>query len=517
VNKATLLILALVLSHLVMAQIKHHGRYESEFDWKNEAPIVISNEQHGLLMVETFYTGPGKDYNVLLSQIDTAFNVAWQDTVQLAREFRLVGYHYTNQNTYLLLQNWPAQTKVKILEINTIQKKIISYEAKDLLEIQIQEFEMVQNTAVIGGSYEGRPVVLAFDLSNDKLRALSNVYQNNSKLIEVKVNTDGLTFNVLVSQENVSKDRTIVVNTYDYQGNPVRDYELLTKPEFDLITAVSSSINDITQVVVGLYGYKSEVNPAGVFVNHVNRVGEQDMRYYSFGELNHFFDYLGEKKADKYKKRALAAKKAGKEIRYRLHPVLAEMIEDKDHYVFFGEFIKGYNYIEDVNNRYGDINRYSTLNGPNSFDPMTLNRANSDFEFSHAFAIVLNKDGEILWDDWAEVDKEMNGTPVNMGEFQWLGDRGSYLYYSKEELRGKLFDDKGLNELLIDEIALNSDKDEVRSEDEESLRTLKWYDNYFLVFGVQNIKSRGEQVEQNRKFFINKVSISKNQKAKGLD
>lgn len=516
-NRFLLLFFSFIVFHQTNAQIQHHGRFESDFDWKNESPMVISNEEQGLLMVETFFASAGKEYSILLSQLDTAFNKSWQDTVKVNREFQLLGYHYTNQKTYLMLQNWPAQTKVKILEISNAEKKVIAYETKDLLEIQIEEFEMVQNTAVIGGYFDGKPVVLAFDLSNDKLRTLPNVYQNKSKLIEVKVNNDGLTFNVLVSQVNAGRDRTIIVNTYDYQGNPVRDYELITKPEFDLITGVSSSINDISQVVVGLYGFKSEVNPSGVFVNHVNRVGEQEMQYYSFGELNHFFDYLGVKKAEKYKKRALEAKKSVKEIRYRLHPLLTEMIEDDDHYVFFGEFIKGYNYVEDVNNRYRDLNRYNSLNGPGTFDPLAMNRANSDFEFSHAFALVLNKDGKILWDDWAKLDKDMNGTPINIGEFQWTGENGTYLYYSQEEARGKFFNSEGSNELLIDELTLKSDKDELRYEDESSLRTVKWYGKYFLIQGVQTIKSRGDQVQQNKIFFINKISIGDGKMAKEND
>ena len=129
------------------------------------------------------------------------------------------------------------------------------------------------------------------------------------------MNNDGLTFNVLISQDNLARDKTIIVSTYDYQGNPVRDYEILTKPEYSLINGISSSINDISQVVTGLYGYKSDANPAGLYINYVDRVGQQTMQYLSFGELNHFFSYLGEKKAAKYRKKALNAKKAGKEKR----------------------------------------------------------------------------------------------------------------------------------------------------------------------------------------------------------
>lgn len=507
------------------AQIEHNGRFEMEFDSRNDAPFVIATEEKGLLVVQSILASQGKDYPLVVTQMDTDLKVVWEDSIRIQREFHLIGYHYTNNKTYLLLQNSPAKTKVRVLAIDNESRQIISHEAKDLLEIEIEEFEIVQNSAVIGGYYEGRPVVMAYDLENDKVRTLPNVFKNDSKLIEVKVNNDGLTFNVLISQDNLARDKTIVVSTYDYLGNPVRDYEILTKPEYSLINGISSSINDISQVVTGLYGYKSDGNPAGLYINHIDRVGQQTMQYLSFGELNHFFTYMGEKKAEKYRKKALKAKKAGKEVRYRIHPLLSELIEDDDHYVLFGEFIKGFSNIEDINSRYGGydgVSRNYNYRGLNSYsDPFTNsslgNMGTSDFEFSHAYVLVMDKQGNILWDDWAEIDKEMSGMPVNMGELQWLDNRAVYLYYSKEELHGKLMDSTSTQEQLMSEITLRNENDVLRYENENSLRTLKWYNNYFLVSGVQNIRTKGESGEQKKVFFINKVAISLTEKAKGLD
>jgi len=524
VKKKLFLFLCLFTQSLV-AQIEHNGRFEMDFDWRNDAPFAISTEEQGFLLVQSLLASQGKEYPLVISQMDTDLKLVWEDSIKVQREFRLLGYHYTNNKTYLLLQNSPAQTKVKVLVIDNQSRQIISHEAKDLLEIEIEEFEVVQNSAVIGGYHDGRPVVMAYDLENDKIRTLPNVFKNDSKLIEVKVNKDGLTFNVLVSQFNLARDKTIIVNTYDYLGNPVRDYELLTKPEYSLINGISSSINDISQVVTGLYGFKSDSNPAGIYINHVDRVGEQSMQYLSFGELNHFFSYLGEKKAEKYRKKALNAKKAGKEVRYRVHPLLSELMEDDDHYVFFGEFIKGFTHIDDINSRYGGydgVGRNYNYRGINNYnDPLSNNSLGNmgtfDFEFSHAYTLVMDKQGQILWDDWAEIDKEMNGMPVNMGELQWLDNRAVYLYYSKEELRGKLMDSTSTQEPLVSEIALRTENDVLRYENENSLRTIKWYDNHFLVSGVQNIRTKGESADQKKVFFINKVTISVAEKAKGLD
>ncbi len=78
-------------------------------------------------------------------------------------------------------------------------------------------------------------------------------------------------------------------------------------------------------------------------------------------------------------------------------------------------------------------------------------------------------------------------------------------------------DSTSKNEPLVSEIALRTENDVLRYENENSLRTIKWYDNHFLISGVQNIRTKGESTDQKKVFFINKVSINVAEKAKGLD
>jgi hypothetical protein len=73
------------------------------------------------------------------------------------------------------------------------------------------------------------------------------------------------------------------------------------------------------------------------------------------------------------------------------------------------------------------------------------------------------------------------------------------------------------HEPLVSELALRNENDVLGYENENSLLTIKWYDNHFLVSGVQNIKTNGDASDQKKVFFINKVSINVAEKAKGLD
>lgn len=520
-KRLTLVFLFFSCAKLVLAQVEFHGRYEREFEFREDDVLVISNEEVGLTMVQTDFRTSGKEYKLYITQLDSDMALKQADTVKINRSYNLLGYHFVNGKTYLMLQDTPAKSKIKILRLDNKSGLIDEYEPKELLEMDVQEFEVIKNTAVIGGLYEMRPVVLAYDFENDKVRTLSNVYQNDSELVEVKINSDNLTFNVLATQKNERKDRTIIVNTYDYLGNAIRDYTIETKLDYQLITAVSSSINDISQVIVGLYGYKNTTSPAGYFVNYIDRKGKQTMNYYSFGELPHFFDYMGEKRAARYKERALKLKKSGKDGHYRLHPMFREMHEENNQLVVFGEFVRGFNKTENDFYTYNGFGRaYYPVGVPNYGYPYSTpgmgSTRTSEYDFTHAYTLVLNKTGEIQWDDWFEIDQEMSGGLDRYGAFSWNGEHAAYAFYVDKEIHAKVMDKSGESEGIVQELRL-SDGDELKYEYEASLKTIRWYGDYFVIYGVQNVRSVDKSTEQQKVFFINKITIKKPPKASGID
>ena len=324
----------------VFSQIEQSDHFEIDFKWKDENYVVISNEEQGVTLVQTDISALSREYPVMIKHLDKELEIVWSDTFEIERKFSFRGYHYLDNNTYLLFQNSQLLNKVKLFKLDHGKREIQEFEVKEIVELEVQEFEVIQNTAIVGGYYEERPVVFAFDMEKEALKTLAGVYQNNSELLEVKVNKDSVTFNVLASKLDEKKDRTIVVNTYDYEGNLVRDYTLNTSTDYDLISAVSSSIHDISQVIVGHYGYKSSVIPSGIFVNYVNRTGDQKITYHNNGLLPGFFDFMGEKKAGKLKAKAVAQHNDRKEYRYRTQPLMREMIEEGDRLVLFEEHFK---------------------------------------------------------------------------------------------------------------------------------------------------------------------------------
>ncbi|WP_420388419.1 hypothetical protein [Roseivirga sp.] len=512
--KKLLLIFWLFGSVASFAQIEHISRYEIEHDWDNLDYVVISNEEKGVLVIQPQYSGSSNRYPIVFHHLDKNLEFQWADTLSVNKRLQLRGYHYAGDKTILLFQNVQQNRLIKIVSVNLNEEQLLEYEPKSIVDLQIEEFEVVQDHAIIGGYIQDRPAVFAYDLTNDKVRTLSNVFQNRSELVEVRVNYDSLTFNVLSSVENAQKDRTIVVNTYDYAGNAIRSYQLNTAKDHQLLSGVSSSIIDREQVVVGLYCIKAGTFPSGMYINHVDRTGKQNMKYVSFGEFSTFLNHNGERKAEKLKEKALEAKNSSKIWRYKIDALFSEMVETEDRLLLMGEFYKpnqmstqdymrakyGLNdYNNDVDNYRNGNYRWNPIGTANSF-------RNDETRFTHAFALAMDLKGNMLWDSSMEIEEDQPMPLNNFGAFETKGDQVYYSYYFDEELFGKLlYEEPG--ERLMDVLQLMSEEEKLRYEKEEYQGVVGWYDNKFLVFGVQNIRG-AEGTENRRVFFLNAIAVN---------
>lgn len=503
-----ILSLAILTCLGVRAQVAYGPRYEQEHDWTNNGYVVISNEQEGVLIALADSDSGSKKYPISLKLLNARLEKVWEDTVRVPHRYFLKSYFYGEKKTYLMFQN-DNRDKVMVLRIDALNHKIDEFESKEIAKLDITEFEVLKNTVVIGGYFDNRPVVFAYDLEQNQVRTLRNLYQNNSKLAEVKLNKDSVTFNVLATVRDARREQTIMVNTYDYAGNAIRDYQLIKKPDYQLVNGFSSSINSIEQVVVGIYAYKTSHAASGIYVNHIDRTGRQTMNYYNFGALPRFLDYMGERQAKKQRKRALSMKKAGKELRYKSELMPRELIEKDDKFVFTGEFYRVHTPIRTNNelNQWDWWNRrrFDNLYGPSGNFNNNREREKNN-HFTHAYMLVMNQDGSILWDDSMEIDVKTSGIPHKLGRFQWMGEKGAYAYYHNGELFLKLMDGSGENEMSTSELALKNEGDKIRVEKEAGLGSVRWYGNHFLVYGIHHIRPKDRSKPLRKVFFINKVS-----------
>ncbi len=520
--KRLIILFIITFSSSLVAQIDHIARYESLHKKENIDYLVIPNEDKGVLLIKPVVATGANESIIEYSHLGADLKEKWSGVLETDTRQQLKGYYYADNVTYLLLQVRSDNRFIRIITINTLTKEVKTFEPKQITDLNLSEFEVINGSAVIGGYIDQRPAVFVYNMEKDEVNTLSNVYQNDAELFEVKINSDSVTFNVLVSQFDEKRDKTVLVSTYDYGGNPVRSYQLEVDRDYQLLSAVSSSvnINDKSQVTVGVYGIKVGTYPSGIFINHVDRVGQQTMRYVNFGEFDTFLNHTGKKRSAKMKAKALRAKENNKDWRYKIDAVLQEMIEQDGRLIVTGEFFKPWtvgssglwrNRIDPgrsaVNNN-AFLNPYALDYGP-GFRPSTVGLV-TETDYTHAFALVLDLDGNIQWDGALDINEDVEAEVDQLGAFQWHEGDAFYVYHYEDELRVNHLNDADDTEGHIGELKLNADTDKLSTGRGTFVRTLKWDDNKFLLYGIHYVRPADKSESTRKVFFINAVRVGPN-------
>lgn len=512
-------LLMLCMFSSAKAQVSHIARFEHVHEWSNIDYIVIPNEEKGVLLVQPMTPGLGKKNAIHFRHLNSELQEDWTGVFEISKRVSLIGYHYVNNVAYLLFQNRENQRFIRIVSVDLKEKKVKDFDLKQIVDLDIKEFEVIKKSIIIGGYIEGRPAVFNYDMVSGNVQTLPNVYQNNSDLLEVRINSDSLTFNVIASEEDEKKDRTVLVNTYDYLGNPVREYQLETAANHQLLSAVSSSINNKSQVITGLYSVQLGTYPSGFYINHVDRTGIQIMKYYNFGEFDTFLDHRGKKRSTKMKERALTAKTSNREWRYKTKALFREIVEEDGKLVIMGEFYKPWTTSTSRNSRFNDngpmtrtIDRFSnTRLIDDAFDIRGVTSpSSSDINYTHAFSLVLDEDGEILWDGSLDINENIDGPVRRFGDFQWYNGDAYYAYYDEKEFVVSHLNNKEDTEGNTSALSLMNSEDELRFERDEYKGVTRWYDNRYLVYGLQHVKPKDKSSGMRKVFFINAVGVGPN-------
>lgn len=520
-------VILLLISSCLWAQVEHVGRFETAYDWGTDDFVVIPNEDKGLLVVRVERTSRGKDYTTHFTHLDNDLNVEWTGSIEVSKKLSIKGYGFNGARNVILFQDRAEKRDLKLVKVDPYNNMITEFDPRRLTEIEVTDFAVLQNSAVIGGYVDGRPAAFVYDMDNDNLKTLNNVYQSKSELLEVKINQDSVTFNVIASVLNERKDRTIQVNTYDYAGNPVRDYKLASEDGFQLLTAISSSIYNVEQVVVGLYGIKVGTSPSGFYVNHVDRTGQQTMRYMPFGQFRTFFEHEGEKRGVKLKEKSLQAAKNDKVFRFKTEGIFRKMIEEDGELVVLAEFYKPWattNY--DMLSLRNRTNPFYYANGSN-FSPnnnWATDQTNSnaeeqrDYEFTHAFAFALDRSGNLRWDHNYEIDDTVNGLLSSYGEFIYHEKNAYFAHYYDEELIIEHLNNEAEDKHVgVAELQMLNEIDELKYEDDSFNGILHWHDNKYLIYGIHHVRPSDKSESLRKVFFVNGVSIGPNFVAQELD
>lgn len=503
----------LFLSAGVFAQASQ-ARFEIPLQNHQTEPYhTVSLHDEGLLLFTLVY---GKERNAIeLIRLDTAFKEVWKGYIPVERSIAVAATKEFEDKIYFLLKDkFNPLSQFLILAIGTKTGDYSSRKVQTQLPFNTAQFLVTKNAVIIGGYFNGRPLVLHYNYATDKSKILPGFFNDVGELDQIRTDPEG-NIDIIVSGRSPSRQRSLWVRNYDRNGDLVKTVWL--QPEDDKILTFGRSVGQPggNQIVCGVYGRYTEYS-RGIFVANIDPEGNYTIKYYNYADLKRFFNYMKAKREARVKERIERRRIAGKKIRFSYRLMVDELVPYGDEVVMLGEaFYPHYSYPNSYNMmgrnyssygynnylpRYGAFPSAATMRGDLIFD---------GYHYTHAVVIGFDKNGNLKWDNSFEINDVRT---FNLEQFVKIHpdkDKISLVYLFDNVIRSKVIKDSDVIEgKAYNPLRTSTNDDIVKERDTRETKLEYWYGDVFYASGIQNIRSRRDQgnTVARRVFFVNKIA-----------
>lgn len=494
---------------LANAQLVQPHRFESEMSFYDDGYEVMTGGEQGLILyrsVNDYNRKGGQKWEFIM--LDTALEVTWKKDLYIEKDLIYKGYDYSLGNFYFLFQQYGTNSKdLKLMQMRANSGDTLRYTIKNLVPLELTEFEVTDGAALLGGYYNNEPVVIHFDFSENKTKVLPGIFGTKTELVQLKVDDNSIT--VLVSSKTYDKRNTLTIKKYNTYGEYLSTFTFNPDQDKGLIFGRITDIEDENELVVGTYGGKRSEYSRGLFLGLVDDENRQSIEYFNYADFENFFNYMKAKRKQRVSNRIDRKRIKGKKVKFNYRLLVHEVVKQGDTYVLLGEaFYPKYsttstfsNYSPYASGGFGYGNGY----GNNEYTPSNF----AGYRYTHAVVAGFDAKGRMLWDNSFEIEDVVS---YSLDQFVHasLTDEGIVLLYLYDnEIRSKLIEGAEVIEgKQFDDLKLTFEDDVVNKNYSNKIGGLeKWYGNTFVAFGIQRIKNlKDAGVDLNRKvFYVNKV------------
>lgn len=482
------------------AQIAQPDRIEIEVKSSSNEFVVVSADENGLLIFRDSEERDNKGNHIWeFHKYSTALEQEWKRDLALDPSYMLRGYDYDKGQLCVLFQDGPYQDRRwPMLNMSVETGDTVQHAINQVAPVNLEYFEIVGQTVVLGGQINYKPVVIHYDMFSRRLRALPGIYQEDGELIDIIPNENDNTFDVLMGEMNNNRVKTVTLKAYDQYSNLLQSAPLNTEERKNLLDAQVTEFDGEQQILAGTYGPRRSRYSRGLFIASIQPNGQQDIKYYNYGDLDNFFSYMRDKREARMKRRIERKRQKNKNLKFNYRMIIHELIADNGKYILLGEA-----YYPKYNSYY-----YSGIYGGYSsrYDNMYFD----GYRYTHAIAVCFDKKGNLLWDHAFKLDNAKSMQLKQLVHVNVQNDSVVLMYSYEKEITTKVIRNNGdYEETTTSPIKLANENDELKNKNDSDIAGIKkWYGEYFYVHGTQDIRNkRTQSLDINRKvFFINKVT-----------
>jgi len=524
-SKKTLLfpIVYLILMGMAVGQVQFTQRLEVDSHWADEDFFVLPREG-GLVGFRMKSETPfGNKDSFQYFTADFQLNAEAPLEKKLEDLYELVGFDLDRDLLYVLFDKGSQFDDGKaIFEINLKERSLAELEIFSILEMELQDFLVFNKKAVFMGKYDYRPVIQIFDIETKEVITVPGLFEKDARILQMRKDPELNVFDVVMSRRDTYKNKIVSILTYDTNGNKLREVKIedLGNSSMEIVEGLLTSSTNYKQALIGPYGLKRKEAYQGLYFTKINEFGEYTNRFYNISDFENFYNYLPDKMRERKWKRVEKRLERGKNTPIRNVVVTREIQALNGYYLVYNDhFISSSSKYVPRDGMYASnfyrlnpmMGGYGGTYNPLWLDPRFRSAQNLDqYKFLAAQFILLDEDGNIMWDNSVSLDNTSKIEPMKFGELIFNGNNLFYMYLDEEELKLSQINDGNLvmeNEPF--QIELVNENERIAETMERSLQLIWWYDNYYLLSGKQRIRYQGEDGgEKSREVnFFTKIKV----------
>ena len=447
--------------------------------------------------------------------------------VKIRKGFDLIGYDTDGDNLYVLFAKGETASAEKyVLHLDLSTQVGVEYDAANLLPMDLVEFLVLDQKAIFMGVSDTRPAVQIFSLEDKTVQTVQGIYGNESHVVQMLKLPEIQALEVVIRRRGPFKSQETLVLTFDLEGTLLRELKLdpLGDPDEEPLDGLLLTGENYGQTLIGAYGKEVRNYYKGMYLTQINEFGEQNTALYTLEDFPNFFNFLPEKQREKQQAAVVAQLEKGKVPSIRNAYAIRDVKEMEDRYlVYFDQFsvnstrgpgtiappLASQRYRYDRASRMGYIPFYMDPYNPIA-GPMQAYTLVTEYTYKSAHFIEVAKTGQVIWDNAARYEDVTTSYPEAFAEVSVQGDDVFHLFLINDQIKLNYFR-KGEKLLENEPIQLELDPTlgEIQYTDLESLRLLHWYGPYFLVSGIQKIRSTDTEGKEGVRevFFIHKLLL----------
>lgn len=511
-----LLLCITVYSIPTNAQLSQPYRFEKIQSNSANSFNIISLKEQGLALIrdKEKYRDGDKLWEVIL--LDSTLRETWTADIALQNRYQIIGYEYVPDYIFFLFRAGETESDfLHLIQINLVTHDITKYDIKHQFNLRLTHFTVAGTHAILGGYITREPAILVFEMNSNQVKVVPGFFHAGFELLDLRVNINNTFTAVLVEREKKEKKK-LLVRTFDESGRLILESEIDIEEGKTILAAQTSTLKRDEMMILGSYGETNSKQAIGIFSVPIDPFNQQIIRYFDFAQLDHFLDYLPEKRVSRIKTKSQRSREAGELPEFTLHLQPLRIDEYEEGFVLISEVytpsgnLTPYPYWNNYYNQNGfspygfnsPSNRY--YNSPYS----NSNSQTSDYRMMETAAVLFDGQGKIVWDRSLKLPDIHVPVLEQVGDLTFMGNRAMITFKKEDEIHTKL--------LTLSEHTANSDTTNIdlknpaavlRSDAKDEGGIRYWYGSNLYCWGIQTIRDSSKETDQVRDvFYINKLN-----------